>query len=139
MWGRTRKMSEIGLTPEGPLLGPAGYEINLLYIACLVALIFGGAGLCRSMRCELEGGSGICEQPPKQTYLAARSNRRYADYSISATSWLRLLTSSLRKMAWRCFFTIGKLKQAPSAISWLLRPSQTSRATSCSRLVSRMR
>jgi putative oxidoreductase len=37
-------MSEIGLTPEGPLLGPAGYEINLLYIACLVALIFGGAG-----------------------------------------------------------------------------------------------
>ena len=36
---------------------------------------------------------------------------------ISAMSRLRLVTSSLRKMAWRCFFTIGKLKQASSAIS----------------------
>ena len=34
----------IGLTPEGPQLGPPGYEINLLYVACLVALILGGAG-----------------------------------------------------------------------------------------------
>jgi putative oxidoreductase len=34
----------IGLTPEGPQLGPPGYEINLLYIACLVVLILGGAG-----------------------------------------------------------------------------------------------
>jgi putative oxidoreductase len=34
----------IGLTPEGPQFGPPGYEINLLYIACLVALILGGAG-----------------------------------------------------------------------------------------------
>jgi hypothetical protein len=25
-------------------LGPPGYEINLLYIACLVVLILGGAG-----------------------------------------------------------------------------------------------
>jgi uncharacterized membrane protein YphA (DoxX/SURF4 family) len=29
----------IGLTPEGPQLGPPGYEINLPYIACLVLLI----------------------------------------------------------------------------------------------------
>ena len=34
----------IGLTAEGPQLGPPGYEINLLYIAGLVALILGGAG-----------------------------------------------------------------------------------------------
>lgn len=34
----------IGLTPEGPKFGPPGYEINLLYIAGLVALILGGAG-----------------------------------------------------------------------------------------------
>ena len=34
----------IGLTPEGPQLGPPGYEINLLYIACLLVLILGGAG-----------------------------------------------------------------------------------------------
>ena len=34
----------IGLTPEGPLFGPPGYEINLLYIAGLVSLMFTGAG-----------------------------------------------------------------------------------------------
>src|SRR6516162_2094533 len=33
-----------GLTAEGPKFGPPGYEINLLYIAGLVALILGGAG-----------------------------------------------------------------------------------------------
>ncbi|HEY9225371.1 MAG TPA: DoxX family protein [Gemmatimonadaceae bacterium] len=34
----------IGLTPAGPEFGPPGYEINLLYIACLMALILWGAG-----------------------------------------------------------------------------------------------
>jgi putative oxidoreductase len=34
----------IGLTPDGPLFGPPGYEVNLLYIAGLLALILGGAG-----------------------------------------------------------------------------------------------
>jgi hypothetical protein len=52
-------VNTIGLTPEGPVFGPPGYEINLLYIAGLVALILGGAGPCRSMRCEV--GAGICE------------------------------------------------------------------------------
>src|ERR1700757_553832 len=37
-------VNTIGLTPEGPQLGLPGYEINLLYIAGLVALILGGAG-----------------------------------------------------------------------------------------------
>ena len=37
-------INTIGLTPEGPQFGPPGYEINLLYIAGLVALILGGAG-----------------------------------------------------------------------------------------------
>jgi putative oxidoreductase len=38
-------VNTIGLTPEGPQLGPPGYEINLLYIAGgLVALILRGAG-----------------------------------------------------------------------------------------------
>jgi putative oxidoreductase len=32
------------LTAEGPQFGPPGYEINLLYIAGLLALILGGAG-----------------------------------------------------------------------------------------------
>lgn len=35
----------IGLTPQGPLFGPPGYEINLLYIAGLISLILTGAGI----------------------------------------------------------------------------------------------
>ena len=34
----------IGLTPDGPVFGPPGYEVALLYIAGLVSLILGGAG-----------------------------------------------------------------------------------------------
>src|SRR5262245_10826480 len=34
----------IGLTPQGPQFGPPGYEINLLYIAGLIALILAGSG-----------------------------------------------------------------------------------------------
>jgi putative oxidoreductase len=37
-------VNTIGLTAAGPQLGPPGYEINLLYIACLVVLILAGAG-----------------------------------------------------------------------------------------------
>ena len=37
-------VNTIGLTPEGPQFGPPGYEINLLYIAGLLALILGGTG-----------------------------------------------------------------------------------------------
>jgi len=35
----------IGLTPQGPVFGPPGYEINLVYIAGLVALVITGAGV----------------------------------------------------------------------------------------------
>jgi len=34
----------IGLTAAGPVFGPPGYEINLLYIGGLFALIMAGAG-----------------------------------------------------------------------------------------------
>ena len=34
----------IGLTIHGPLFGPPGYEINLLYIASLISLMLTGAG-----------------------------------------------------------------------------------------------
>src|SRR5215470_667564 len=37
-------VNTLGITPDGPQLGPPGYEINLLYIAGLVALMLGGAG-----------------------------------------------------------------------------------------------
>jgi len=37
-------VNTIGLTPQGPVFGPPGYEINLLYIAGLLSLILTGAG-----------------------------------------------------------------------------------------------
>ncbi|HET8572239.1 MAG TPA: DoxX family protein [Edaphocola sp.] len=37
-------VNTIGLNANGPVFGPPGYEINLLYIAGLVSLIFTGAG-----------------------------------------------------------------------------------------------
>ena len=36
-------INTIGLTAKGPLFGPPGYEINLLYIAALIALVISGA------------------------------------------------------------------------------------------------
>src|ERR1700754_2997135 len=35
----------IGLSPTGPLFGPPGYEINLLYIAGLISLMLTDAGI----------------------------------------------------------------------------------------------
>jgi putative oxidoreductase len=37
-------MNMTGMGPDGPQFGMPGYEINLLYIAGLLALILGGAG-----------------------------------------------------------------------------------------------
>jgi putative oxidoreductase len=37
-------VNTIGLTAGGPQFGPPGYEVNLLYVASLLALILGGAG-----------------------------------------------------------------------------------------------
>jgi putative oxidoreductase len=37
-------INTIGLNADGPQFGPPGYEVNLLYIAGLLALILGGAG-----------------------------------------------------------------------------------------------
>src|SRR6202008_770609 len=34
----------IAVTAAGAQFGPPGYEVNLLYIACLAALVFGGPG-----------------------------------------------------------------------------------------------
>jgi putative oxidoreductase len=39
-------INTIGLTADGPQFGPPGYEINLLYVAGLLALILRGAGPC---------------------------------------------------------------------------------------------
>jgi putative oxidoreductase len=34
----------IAVTAAGPQFGPVGYEVNLLYLACLAALVLGGPG-----------------------------------------------------------------------------------------------
>jgi putative oxidoreductase len=34
----------IAIGPAGAQFGPPGYEINLLYLACLVTLVLGGPG-----------------------------------------------------------------------------------------------
>jgi putative oxidoreductase len=34
----------MGVTATGAKFGPPGYEVNLLYIACLAALVLGGSG-----------------------------------------------------------------------------------------------
>jgi putative oxidoreductase len=37
-------VNTIGLTEAGPVFGPPGYEVNLLYIAGLLVLVLGGPG-----------------------------------------------------------------------------------------------
>ena len=37
-------INTVGLTATGPVFGPPGYEVNLLYLAALVALAFTGPG-----------------------------------------------------------------------------------------------
>jgi putative oxidoreductase len=37
-------INTIGLTPEGPVFGPPGIEVNLLYIGGLLALLVAGPG-----------------------------------------------------------------------------------------------
>ncbi len=37
-------VNTIGLTKAGPVFGPLGYEVNLLYIAGLLALVMAGGG-----------------------------------------------------------------------------------------------
>jgi putative oxidoreductase len=41
----------IAVTPAGPQFGPPGYECDLLYLACLAALVLIGSGHFRSMAC----------------------------------------------------------------------------------------
>lgn len=34
----------VAVTAAGPQFGPPGYEVNLLYLACLASLVIGGSG-----------------------------------------------------------------------------------------------
>ena len=55
----------MSVTPSGAQFGPVGYECNLLYLACLAALVLGGSGplaidgLLRKWR---ENGHSFLEQ-----------------------------------------------------------------------------
>jgi putative oxidoreductase len=55
-------INTIGLTPSGPQFGPPGYEVNLLYVAGLLALILGGAGPLSIDRL-LSRKAGLSERP----------------------------------------------------------------------------
>src|SRR6266850_7564176 len=68
-------INTIGLTADGPQFSPPGYEVNLLYIACLLALILLGAGpfsidrlLARRHR---EPAASHPEPPAERDHLAA--------------------------------------------------------------------
>jgi putative oxidoreductase len=50
-------VNTIGLTAAGPVFGPPGYEINLLYIASLVALAFLGPGPLSAERLLADRGN----------------------------------------------------------------------------------
>jgi putative oxidoreductase len=52
-------INTIGLTADGPLFGPPGYEVNLLYIAGLLALMIGGAGAFSVDRWMARGDQSI--------------------------------------------------------------------------------
>jgi putative oxidoreductase len=62
-------VNTIGLTEEGPRFGPPGYEVNLLYIAGLVSLIFGGSGALSIDRL-LSGKGGLSERPKEHQEAA---------------------------------------------------------------------
>jgi putative oxidoreductase len=69
-------INAIGLTADGPQFGPPGIEVNLLYIAGLLALCLGGAGpfsidklLARNWREPVAGSAG-------QTWSDVSANRR---------------------------------------------------------------
>ena len=54
-------INTIGLTADRPQFGPPGYEVNLLYIAGLLALILGAQALARSTGCWNEEDK--CKHP----------------------------------------------------------------------------
>src|SRR5262249_13709885 len=74
-------INTIGLTADGPIFGPPGYEVNLLYIAGLISLMLGGAGalsIDRLLSCKgaLPEGAAKELHPTAWPVLLGRSSRR---------------------------------------------------------------
>jgi putative oxidoreductase len=83
-------INTIGLTPDGPQFGPPGYEVNLLYIAALIALILGGAGLfsidgllARRKR-EAAGSSSSARAAPS---ASLGNNRAQEKHQVQPDNW----------------------------------------------------
>jgi putative oxidoreductase len=64
-------MNMTGMGPDGPQFGMPGYEINLLYIAGLLALILGGAGAYSVDRMRRTGSAAPSRSARRETHAAA--------------------------------------------------------------------
>jgi putative oxidoreductase len=64
-------MNMTGMGPDGPQFGMPGYEINLLYIAGLLALILGGAGAYSIDRMRRTGSAAASRSERRETHAAA--------------------------------------------------------------------
>jgi putative oxidoreductase len=64
-------MNMTGMGPDGPQFGMPGYEINLLYIAGLLALILGGAGAYSIDRVRRTGSAAPNRTDRREAHAAA--------------------------------------------------------------------
>ena len=71
------------------------------------------AGMSASLRLgQKNSGCARMRRGDRQMKRACLTRVPQSLQSISVISRLRLVTSSFQKIAWTCFFTIGKLRQA---------------------------
>lgn len=61
-------MNMTGMGPDGPQFGMPGYEINLLYIAGLLALLLGGAGAYSVDRMRRTGRAAPSRSTPREEH-----------------------------------------------------------------------
>jgi hypothetical protein len=62
----------LSVTAAGAQFGPPGYEVNLLYLACLAALVLGGLGRWRSM--NVSDNEGRHPSPAREGTMAAEQS-----------------------------------------------------------------
>jgi putative oxidoreductase len=73
----------IAVTAAGPQFGPVGYEVNLLYLACLAALVLGGSGpfaldsFLQKLRKRQEAHDWASEANLRQEEGKIRAHARY--------------------------------------------------------------
>ena len=75
-------IKRIAVTAAGLQFGPVGYEVNLLYLACLAALVLGGSGPFALDSCR--------QQPGKREEVqdrASEASLRRGEGKIHASSY----------------------------------------------------